>query len=72
MLEDAWIKLSVIASGLTTVSARAMLGAVIAGEGDPAVLTDLAKARCAPRSRPGRGADRAIRRRPRPAGPLHP
>src|SRR3954453_9788847 len=43
MLEDASIKLSVVASSLTTVSARAMLNALIAGERDPAVLADLAK-----------------------------
>src|SRR3954464_3365399 len=40
MLEDASIKLSVVASSLTTVSARAMLNALIAGERDPAVLTE--------------------------------
>jgi transposase len=45
MLEDASIKLSSVASSLTTVSARAMLGALIAGERDPAVLADLAKTR---------------------------
>jgi transposase len=43
MLEDASIKLSVVASSLTTVSARAMLNALIAGERDPAVLADLAR-----------------------------
>ena len=43
MLEDASIKLSVVASSLTTVSARAMLNALIAGERDPAVLAELAK-----------------------------
>lgn len=51
MLEDASIKLSVVASSLTTVSARAMLNALIAGERHPAVLAELAKGRCAPRSR---------------------
>ncbi len=43
MLEDASIKLSSVASSLTTVSARAMLTALIAGERDPKVLADLAK-----------------------------
>jgi transposase len=43
MLEDASIKLSVVASSVTTVSARAMLRAMIAGETDPAVLADMAK-----------------------------
>ncbi len=45
MLEDASIKLSAVASSLTTVSARAMLGALIDGERDPQVLADLAKGR---------------------------
>src|SRR3954453_9185446 len=40
---DASIKLSAVASSLTTVSARAMLAAMIAGERDPRVLADLAK-----------------------------
>ena len=43
MLEDALIKLSVIASTLTTVSARAMLAALIDGERDGRVLAQLAK-----------------------------
>jgi hypothetical protein len=43
MLEDASIKLSVVASSLTTVSARAMLAALIDGERDARVLADLAK-----------------------------
>ncbi len=42
MLEDASIKLSAVASSLTTVSARAMLRAMIDGERDPALLADLA------------------------------
>ena len=45
MLEDASIKLSSVASSLTTVSARAMLAAMIDGETDPLVLADLAKGR---------------------------
>jgi transposase len=40
---DASIKLSAVASSLTTVSARAMLTALINGERDPRVLAELAK-----------------------------
>src|SRR4051812_32790004 len=43
MLEDASIKLSSVAASLTSVSARAMLMALIGGESDPRVLADLAK-----------------------------
>jgi hypothetical protein len=43
MLEDASIKLSIVASSLNRVSARAMLAALIDGETDPRVLADLAK-----------------------------
>ncbi len=45
MLEDASIKLSSVASSLTIVSARAMLGAMIEGESDPRRLAQLAKGR---------------------------
>ena len=45
MLEDASIKLSAVASSLTTVSARAMLAAMIDGQRDPRVLAELAKGR---------------------------
>jgi transposase len=45
MLEDASIKLSSVASSLTTVSARAMLAAMVEGERDPRVLADMAKGR---------------------------
>jgi hypothetical protein len=45
MLEDASIKLSSVASSLNTVSARAMLTAMIAGEDNPVVLADMAKGR---------------------------
>jgi transposase len=45
MLEDASIKLSSVASSLTTVSARAMLAAMIDGERDPLALAELAKGR---------------------------
>jgi transposase len=43
MLEDASIKISLVAASLTSVSARAMLGALIGGESDPRVLAELAK-----------------------------
>jgi transposase len=43
MLEDASIKLSAVASSLTTVSARAMLAAMIDGQTDPRVLAEMAK-----------------------------
>jgi transposase len=45
MLEDASIKLSSVASSLNTVSARAMLAAMIDGETDPLRLADMAKGR---------------------------
>jgi transposase len=45
MLEDASIKLSSVASSLNTVSARAMLTAMINGQTDPVQLADLAKGR---------------------------
>jgi transposase len=43
MLEDASVKLSAVAASLTSVSARAMLAALIHGESDPRVLAELAK-----------------------------
>ena len=45
LLEDAGIKLSSVASEITGVSGRAMLEALIAGQRDPAALTDLARRR---------------------------
>ncbi len=45
LLEDACIKLSVVASDIFGVSGRAMMGALIAGERDPKVLAQLARAR---------------------------
>src|SRR5215203_4707572 len=45
MLEDASIKLSSVVSSLKTISARAMLTAMIAGETDPLVLADMAKSK---------------------------
>jgi transposase len=43
MLEDASIKLSAVASSLSTASARAMLAAMVAAQRNPAMLADLAK-----------------------------
>ncbi len=45
LLEDAQIKLSVVASDIFGVSGRAMLAALLAGEGDPKALAQLARAR---------------------------
>ena len=45
LLEDACIKLSVVASDMFGVSGRAMMAALIAGERDPKVLAQLARAR---------------------------
>jgi transposase len=45
LLEDASIKLSSVASSLKTVSARAILTAMINGETDPLRLADMAKGR---------------------------
>lgn len=44
-LEDANIKLASVASDVPGVSGRAMLRAIVGGEGDPAVLADLARQR---------------------------
>lgn len=41
VLEDAGIKLSVVAADITGMSGRAILAALVAGERDPAVLADL-------------------------------
>jgi transposase len=45
LLEDALIKVSSVASKLSTVSARDMVRAMIAGERDPVVLAGLARGR---------------------------
>ena len=44
-MEDAQIKLSVVASDIFGVSGRAMLAALVAGERDPKVLAQLARQR---------------------------
>jgi transposase len=45
LLEDACIKLSVVASDIFGVSGRAMMSALIAGERDPKTLAQLARSR---------------------------
>ena len=45
LLEDALIKISAVASTLTTLSARDMIRAMIVGERDPQVLAGLARGR---------------------------
>ena len=45
LLEDACIKVSVVASDIFGVSGRAMMAALIAGERDPKVLAQLARSR---------------------------
>lgn len=45
LLEDACIKLSVVASDIFGVSGRAMMAALIAGERDPKKLADMARSR---------------------------
>ena len=45
LLEDACIKVSIVASDIFGVSGRAMMAAMIAGERDPAKLADLARSR---------------------------
>jgi transposase len=45
LLEDACIKLSVVASDIFGASGRAMMAAMIAGERDPRVLAQLARRR---------------------------
>jgi transposase len=45
LLEDACLKLSVVASDIFGVSGRAMMAALIAGERDPKVLAELARTR---------------------------
>ena len=45
LLEDALIKISAVASTLTTLSAQDMIRAMIAGERDPQVLAGLARGR---------------------------
>ena len=48
-LEDAGIKLSVVATDILGVSGRAMLNALIGGERDAQVLADMARGRMRPK-----------------------
>jgi transposase len=59
LLEDAQIKLGVVASDIFGVSGRAMLAALIAGERDPKALAQLARTRS---GRQARRAPRGVRR----------
>jgi transposase len=45
VLEDSGLEIDSVASALTTVSARVMIEALIAGERDPAILANLARGR---------------------------
>lgn len=49
LLEDACVKLSVVASDIFGVSGRAMMNALIAGERDPKRLADMARSRMRPK-----------------------
>ena len=49
LLEDACIKLSVVASDIFGVSGRSMMDAMIAGERDPKKLADMARSRMRPK-----------------------
>jgi transposase len=49
-LDEAGIKLGIVAADIMGVSGREMMRALIAGQRDPQVLADLARGRCAPRS----------------------
>ena len=51
VLEDGGIKIDSVASSLTTLSARDMIEALIAGERAPGVLAEPAAAGCVRRSR---------------------
>lgn len=51
LLEDASIKVTAVASSVATVSSKAMLAALVAGERDPRVMADLARGRMRARSR---------------------
>lgn len=61
LLEDAQIKLSVVASDIFGVSGRAMMAALIAGQRDPQALTRGGPRPPAQQARPtARGADRPL------------
>jgi Transposase len=70
LLEDALIKMSAVASTLTTASARDMIEALLAGERDPKGTRCPGPGPDARQARsPGRGPDRPLRRPSRRAGP---
>ena len=69
LLEGALIKISSVASKLTTESAKDMVRAMIAGERDPRVLAGLARTRMKAKHVARGGADRHVRRPPRRARP---
>ena len=58
LLEDACLKLSVVASDIFGVSGRAMMAALIAGERDPKVLAELARTRMRTKIRAAGGSVR--------------
>lgn len=49
VLQDAGIKITSVASSLLTLTGRAILEALLAGQSDPVVLADLAKGRLRPK-----------------------
>ena len=70
LLEDALIKVSTVATDILAQSGAGMLEALIAGERDPKVLAELARAGCGPSGAAlSRGADRPFRRPPRRTDP---
>jgi transposase len=69
LLEDAQIKLSVVASDIFGVSGRQMMAALVAGERDPKVLAQMAHGRMRGKISVLEEAHRALQRPPRvPAG----
>ena len=70
LLEDALIKVSAVASNMTTLSVRDMVEALIAGERTPRVLAGLARGRMrAKHAALVEALDRPVRRPPRRTGP---
>ncbi len=60
LLEDALIKVSAVASTMTTKSVRDMIEALIAGERSPRVLADLARGRMKASRAAGRDSPRHL------------
>ena len=65
LLEDACIKLPVVASDIFGVSGQDMMNALAAGERSPRVLAQLARTRMRAKTGAGRGIHRALHRSPR-------